>query len=98
MEATDQRYTLDIYEPQSVEKVWMKFSSPTPFMTINVGDLLNPSIWPETGVHLLEIIQMLRVTNVEHIVWEAEGQARHTMLVYTEQVEDTEAVRLQRGS
>ncbi len=97
MEKTEKKYALHIFEPQNTEQVWMRFSSPTPFLNINVGDLINPSIWPETGVHLLEIINMLRVINVEHIVWETEGQIRHTMLIYTEQVEESEEIRLNRG-
>ena len=64
----------------------------------HAGDLLNPSIWPETERHLLQIVKMLRVINVEHIVWESEGQARHTVLVYTEQVDDSEEIRLKRGA
>ena len=97
MEDAELRYTIDIYEPDSTEKVWMKFSSPTPFQSINAGDLINPNIWPETGVHLLEIINMLRAVNVEHIIWESDdGRSRHTVLVYTQRVEETEEVRLKR--
>jgi hypothetical protein len=96
MNSAEHIYTLDIYEPRSSSKVWLKFTSQNPFMPINVGDLLNPSIWPETGERLLEVIRLLRVTNLEHIVWTSDGQARHTILVYTEQVEDTEETRLNR--
>lgn len=91
------RYRLDIFEPGSTENAWMRFSSPTPFMSINVGDLINPSIWPETGAHLLEVIQMMRVVNLEHVVWLEKGQVNHTTFVYTEQVEDIEEVKLGRG-
>ena len=39
-------YILEIFEPGSFDDVWMVFSSSSPFMPMQVGEILNPGVWP----------------------------------------------------
>lgn len=85
--STQFRYTLHIYAPDSDDEVWMRFGSDSPFLALSKGDLINPAIWPDTERRVLAEQNMLRVVDVEHIIWEAEEQIKHAVLVYTEEIE-----------
>ncbi len=78
-------YILEVYQPGSADDVWITFSSFTPFMPINRGDILNPGVWPESSSPM----KVLRVINVEHIIWEAKEQIKHKVLIFTEEVDGT---------
>ncbi len=83
-------YTLEIYNHGSASDVWVSFTSSSPFMTISKGDILNPSIWPESKSPM----KVLQVVAVEHLVWEVEGTVKHKIMVFTEEVEGTRELRL----
>jgi len=85
-------YSLEIYQAGSADDVWVNFSSPTPFMTISAGDILNPGIWDGSQSPM----KVLRVVNIEHIIWEVSGSAKHKICVFTEEVEGTRELRQNR--
>ena len=85
-------YSLEVYEPGSADDVWVAFSSTTPFMPIQAGDILNPGLWPNSNSPM----RVLRVINIEHFIWEARGDVKHKVLIFTEEVEGTRELRLQR--
>lgn len=87
-------YSLEIYAPGSTDDVWVVFESTTAFMTISVGDLVNPGIWDGSRSPQ----KVLRAINVEHIIWQAGGVAKHKVCVYTEEVDGTRELRLHRKS
>jgi hypothetical protein len=76
-------YTLEIFTPGSLDDVWVTFSSPTPFMTISVGDIINPSVWEDSRSPM----KVMRVVDVEHIIWETSGNAKHKIEIYTKEVD-----------
>jgi hypothetical protein len=76
-------YTLEIYEPNSIHDLWVFFKSSTPFLAISKGDLMNPSIWPGSQAPM----KILRVVDVEHIIWENENEIKHKLMLYTEEVD-----------
>lgn len=82
MEIKD-KYHLEVYMPGSFKDLWVTFSSPTPFMAISTGDIINPSIWEGSQSPM----KVLRVINVEHIIWEIDGNAKHKICVYSEDVD-----------
>ena len=83
------KYEFEIYEPGSVDDVWITFSSSTPFMPINAGDLLNPGIWPNSQSPM----KILRVVNIEHLIWEVGSGITQKVLIFTQEVEGTREVR-----
>lgn len=83
-------YMLEIYEPGSVKTAWVHFKSASPFMALKPGDLLNPGIWPDSQSPM----KILRVINVEHIIWETDEAVKHKLMVFTEEIEGTEEARL----
>ncbi len=87
-------YSLEIYEPQSMENAWIVFHSTSPFMSISAGDIINPGIWEGSKSPM----KVLRVLNVEHIVWQSkEGDVKQKVMVYSEEVEGTSELRLRRS-
>lgn len=87
------QYELEIYEPNSADDVWAVFDSSTPFMTISKGDILNPGTWPNTQSPM----KVLRVINVEHLIWESGVKVTQKLLVFTEEVAGTRELRLARS-
>lgn len=82
MESTE--YQIEIYQPGS-EDIWMSFESPTPFGTINKGDILDPGMWPESQSPL----KVLRVVEVRHLIWKRhQGHLKHGIMVFTEEVDN----------
>jgi len=83
-------YMLEIYEPGSVEDLWVHFKTSSPFMAINVGDLINPGIWEGSQSPM----KILRVVNLEHIIWEINSVVKHKLMVFTEEIEGSAKARL----
>ena len=83
-------YELEIYEPKSADDCWVTFSSTSPFPSINKGDIVNPSLWSNSQSPM----KVLRVINVEHLIWEINAQIRHKLMVFTEEVDGTRELRL----
>ncbi|MGA2516891.1 MAG: hypothetical protein ABSG44_10090 [Thermodesulfobacteriota bacterium] len=78
-------YILEIFRPESVDDVWVTFNSSSPFMPISVGDIINPRLWPGSEPPQ----KVLRVLNVEHIIWELNDTVKHKMLIFTDEVAGT---------
>ncbi len=82
-------YKLEVYAPGSVRDVRVTFEASSPFMPLGVGDILNPTTWPGTQSPM----KVLRVTQVEHIIWENDGQIWHKVMVYSDEIDNIEAAR-----
>ena len=82
-----ERYAIEIYEPGSTKNVSGFLESPTPFGAISRGDILNPQSWNLPKGTPGD--PLLRVTGVEHLMWEANGTMKHKILLYTEEAPDT---------
>jgi hypothetical protein len=85
-------YSLEIYQPGSIEDIWVSFSSQQPFMPINTGDIINPGIWTKSP----SPIKVLRVVSREHIIWESQSKIKHKICIFTEEVDGTLEVRLNK--
>jgi hypothetical protein len=81
-------YMLEVYMPGSADDVWMHFTSSAPFLPINIGDLLDPGIWPGSQ----SPTKILRVVNLKHIIWETDSHINHKLLVFTEEVGETREI------
>jgi hypothetical protein len=90
MSATNVEYHLEIYLPGSADDVWVSFQALQPFMAFSKGDILNPGLWTGSKAPM----RVLRILNVEHIVWEASGHISHKVMLFTEEVEGTRELRL----
>ncbi len=77
-------YILEIYEPGSLDGCWMVFNTSNPFLNISAGDIVNPGLWPNSQAPN----KLLRVTNVEHFIWESQVRVAHKLCVFTEEVPD----------
>ena len=85
---SDDIYYLEIYSDGATNSVVVSFHSKDPFLSINMGDLLNPYTW---GIGVGD--NMLLVTRVEHIIWDTENRTKHKICVYTKSVENTKEIR-----
>jgi hypothetical protein len=86
-------YHLEIYQPGNRRDVWVSFQSTSPFMPIAAGDLLNPGIWSGSESPR----KLLRVVNVQHIIWENRGEAKQKIMIYSEEVENRDELIWSRG-
>ena len=77
------QYTLEVYRPGSHEKVWVLWRSQSPFMAISPGDFINPLEWQEQETPA----KILRVVEVEHEILGGLIEARHVVIVYTEETD-----------
>ncbi len=77
------KYVLEIYEPLSVDDIWVRFESPNPFMAIHPGDVINPGLWEGSEAPQ----KVLRVLNVEHSIFEIGERITHQVMVFTEKVD-----------
>jgi hypothetical protein len=88
------QYILEIYAPGSVDNALVHLRSAQPFGAITAGDLINPRAWSggmeQTGDGVL------RVGTVEHLIHELQGYILHQVMVLTEVLPDTAAVRFVR--
>ena len=53
---------------------------------------LNPGTWPQSKAPM----RVLRIVNVEHLVWETGTQLKHKVMLFTEEVDGTEELRLSK--
>lgn len=77
-------YRLRIYIPGSFDDVWQDFVSTTPFMPIHIGEMLNPAQYSHSKSYPPKL---LRVTEIEHTLWELQDKVTHGVRVYSEEVE-----------
>lgn len=85
-------YILELYSPGSGYDVCVSYETSTPFLTIQAGDIINPRVWEGVGTPG----NVLRVVNIEHVIWEGDGRIKHKLCIFTEEVKDTEQVRFDR--
>ncbi len=84
------KYSLEIFHPGGGYDVWVVFTSDTPFLAISKGDIINTANFPNADTQ-----KSLRVVSVEHIIWSLQdGQSKHKIDVYTEEIENDESSRL----
>lgn len=84
-----ERYSVEIYHPDSASEVLITFDSDMPLMTFGAGDLLNPLNWNIDEFNG----KLLRILKSEHILWNTQGMTKHKILVYTERADATELTR-----
>ena len=80
-------YELEIYSPHSRKDIWRSFEASTPFMSFSKGDLIEPSEWSGSQSPL----KVMRVTEVQHVLRERDEEARHKIMLYTEEATIFEA-------
>ena len=85
------RFMLEIYEHDSFNDVDRTFERNEPFHPIACGDLIHLVADPGGTPEFFG-----RVVNIEHILWEASGELRHKVCVFTTAAEDPSATRLAR--
>ena len=73
-------YHLEIYEPNDETCVAASYKSNSPFMSINVGDIINGQ-----SLNLSDAQSPLRVKMISHIFWEIENShTTHKTCIFTE--------------
>lgn len=80
---SSKKYTYEIYIPGSTDDVWVVFYSDTPFIPLHRGDLLNPGLWEGSQSPM----KILRVLNVEHLLWESDSIVKQKVMIYSEEVD-----------
>ena len=80
------KYILEIYEPGSDGAVLQEFESSEPFMNINKGETVNTVSFPQAE----GLSETLEVVQVEHILWQRDGDEEPTqkVLIFTEEIGD----------
>jgi hypothetical protein len=94
MTARRVEYILEIYEPGSADDVSLMVTTSQPPAAISQGDLLSPFGWHEQQS---SAATLLRVTSVEHIIWETGSTLKHKLCIFTEEVDNTRDIRLSGG-
>lgn len=79
------KYELEIYEPNSKLDTLQNFISNSPFMPVSKGEILNPAFFSGYSNNPGKI---LRVTQVEHIIFEAHSDVVQKILVFTEEIDN----------
>lgn len=83
------KYILEVYEPGSMDDVWVTFETSQPFVSISAGDIINPGLWENSQSPM----KVLRAVTVEHILWEIDGATKQKVMVFTEEVDGTRELR-----
>ena len=86
-----EKYILEIFAPNSADEVIKKIESKDPFINIAKGDIINTQLWKETDSK----DDILRVLNVEHIIWEVDKRINHKLCIFTERSQNTPETRLE---
>ncbi len=84
------KYMLEIYTSAGGDAE-ATFESDTPFMNINIGDLLHPAFFETSDLDKQK--KLLRVLRLEHIIWKTQNIVKHKICVYTKLVENNENER-----
>lgn len=81
------KYEIEIYSPGSVDDTIGSFESSTPFMNFSVEEILNPSFMSSYDGNPQKL---LKITGVEHIIWQHEGQEEpiQKVLIYTREIKN----------
>jgi len=86
-ELKDVEYMVEIYYPGSIDDIVEYFQTSTP-ITMRSGELINQGFFENTRSK-----KLLRIVNIEHIIWEAEGKVKQKACIMTEEVDDTKESR-----
>lgn len=78
------RYSLEIYEPGSHNTTVGNYEGDSPFMRIDVGDIIEPQ--GLNGVGTIAKPFLLRAISIEHIIWTQAGQTNHRVCIFTEEI------------
>ncbi len=78
------RYKLEIYEPKSHDTTLGNYEADTPFMKIDVGDIIEPSFL--NGVPKDSPGFLVRAIAVQHMIYGESNAPTHKVCVYTEEV------------
>lgn len=87
------KYTVEIYFPGSSSEVLVSFDASTPFISINKGDILNPTFF---STYDKSPEKVLKVINIEHIIWQHEGSTEPTqkILIFTKEENNDSNTRI----
>jgi len=80
-------YLVEIYYPGSIQDVVAYYQTKYP-ITMRKGELINQASFEAASSK-----KLLRIINIEHIIWEVEGKVRQKACIMTEEVDDTEEAR-----
>jgi len=71
-------YMLEIYEPgsESASNCIVSFTANTAFPKLSIGEYLN----------LVYLDMELKLSKIEHLIWENEGRVSLKTLIYTERI------------
>lgn len=92
MQIKSTRHLLDIFEPGSLDTVWMRFEAGAPLGAISRGDIINPGMWPDSQSPM----KLLRVINLVHGFWEKDSVVTHQTIAFTAEVAGDDDVLLGR--
>lgn len=83
-------YIVEIYDPGSIRDVVAYFETSSPIV-MNRGELIHQGFFKAASTKGL-----LRIVNIEHIIWEAEDRLVQKTCVMTEEADDTEEARFSK--
>lgn len=87
------KYKIEIFGPGNTTDLLMYYKSSSPFMSIHSGDIINPVAW---GIKGFSSKYVLQVKGVEHILWESKNEIEHKICLFTEKIENTAEIRLNK--
>ena len=79
VEAQEMEYLLDVRDDEDIDDVRAIFRSKNPFMSFHVGDEINTDNWDTSQGNGM----FLRVSRVEHILFQIKEKITHKILVFT---------------
>lgn len=82
------KYILEICAPGESSEAVKALESSEPFLSISKGDFLNPRTLN------IDVDGLMRVVNIEHIIFGTENDLTHKMCIFTEAAPDTYETRL----
>lgn len=87
-------YVLVVHSPYDYFDVLAELSSETPFLTINIGDSINPSAFDLTDYEDLKS-KLLRVIDVQHFIGLTDDlkRAKHKIDIFTEVIAESFVVQ-----
>jgi hypothetical protein len=92
MEDLPVRYVVEVYvhgEPGSIRTPLLEyFWTSQPLLGLAAGQIVNPHYWVGATPG-----KVLRILNVEHLITKLEGHVIDHLMVFTEEVDDTAALR-----
>jgi hypothetical protein len=92
MEELSVRYVVEVYvrgEPGGMRTPLLEyFGTSQPLLSLAAGQIINPRYWVGATPG-----KLLRILNVEHLITKFEDHVTDQLMVFTEEVDDTAALR-----